>query len=248
MDVGSRCKLTVVACVLMFGLCVEAQTNSRAPKTSVVHKTAEVAGHVIWDKPCEGLCAAGRFPRYYEFVATDTVFKSVSDVLQELGFALNPKGLKPKDPEFNAESKRKEVHSFWTDLIPLDDATLKKFGTTRAALRLSDDVKVFYAIQIAFTCSAQNPLYEAALEDPKRTRERIANSHGTTASSETETQIDFAFSLILRKRGQKSTYVDDSSEYDNRPVLDWLYERITERIHQLKPDMQMDAETGDLLG
>jgi len=35
--------------------------------------------------------------RYYKFVDDDSVFKSVGDVLQELGFALDPKGLNPKN-------------------------------------------------------------------------------------------------------------------------------------------------------
>jgi hypothetical protein len=250
MGLVSGSRSLAIACVLLFCLHPEAQIDGKAPEDSVFRRKTTVPGRVIWDKPCVGLCAAGRYPRFYKFVDDDSVFKSVGDVLQELGFALNPKGLKPKEPQLTPESKETEVRFYWTDLIPLDDDTLKKVGTTRAALRLSDDAKIFYAIQVALRCSAHNPLYEAAVSDPRVTRQEIISQFGTsgTRSLSAETEVEFAFSLLVKKRGAKSTYVDESSEYDNRPILDWLYKKIAERIHELKPEILMDAETGGLMG
>jgi len=250
MAVASASKSFGIACVLLFCLRPEAQIDGKASEDSVFRRKTTAPGRVIWDKPCKGICAAGRYPRYYKFVDDDSVFKSVGDVLQELGFALNPKGLKPKEPQLTPESKETEVRFYWTDLIPLDDDTLKKIGTTRAALRLSDDANIFYAIQIALSCSTHNPLYEAAVNNPTVTRQQIINQFGIsgTRPPSAATEVEFAFSLLVKKRGAKSTYVNESSEYDNRPILDWLYKKIAERIDHLTPEILMDAETGALMG
>ena len=240
----------MVAGVLLISVGLGAQTGSN-PKSPVVRKTLDTAGEIDWGKPCAGQCAAGRQPRYYTFVDPEAVYKSIGDVLQELGFGLNPKGLKPKDNAFDTESKDAAGRLFWTDLIPLDDAMLRRFATTRAALRLTDDGKTFYAVQIAFSCDARNPLADMARENPNVAREEAVMSEsgipGSTARP-AATQVNFAFSLLLKKRGEKSTYLDDSSEYDNGPILDWLYEKIAARIHQLKPDSKIDANSGGALG
>ena len=135
MGVLAKSVFALVVWVSITCQCAQAQTDRGAPKTSVVRKTTSIAGNIVWNKPCDvgETCAAGRTPRYYKFVADEAVYESVSDVLQELGFGLNPKGLRPKEPQFNTESKKDEVRFFWTDIIPLDEAMLKRFATTVAA-------------------------------------------------------------------------------------------------------------------
>ena len=88
------------------------------------------------------------------------------------------------------------------------------------------------------------------MNNPTVTRQQIINQFGIsgTRPPSAATEVEFAFSLLVKKRGAKSTYVNESSEYDNRPILDWLYKKIAERIDHLTPEILMDAETGALMG
>jgi hypothetical protein len=227
-------------------LLTKAQVSSDTATSKATRKTATVPGSITWDPPCKGNCAAGRYPRLYQFVASDTIYKSIGDVLQGLGFAINPEDLRPKGPQFAAESQKGESCVYWTDLTTLSEDALKKFGTTRAKLGLSEDTNTLYAIQIAFTCSTRNPLYEALVRDPTGTTQRLRAESWTAKGMlhSASTEVNFEFSLLLKKRGLKSTYVDDLSGYDNRPILDWIYQKIVERLSQLKPDVRIDGETG----
>jgi hypothetical protein len=241
-------KLALVVFVMVSTLLTTAQVGKEGKDTTtskVIRKGATAPGYIQWDPPCTGHCAAGRYPRLYQFVASDTIYKSIGDVLQGLGFAIDPKDLRPKDPEFSVESQKKESCVYWTDLITLSEDTLKKFSTTRAKLGLSNDNNILYAIQVAFTCAAHNPLYEAVVQDPAGTSQKLRDeSWKGKMPRSAPTEVDFEFSLLLKKRGLKSTYVDDLSEYDNRPILDWIYQKIVERLGQLKPDVTIDTEGG----
>ena len=238
-------KLALVVFIMVSTLLTNAQVGNDTTTSKAIRKIATAPGYIQWDPPCSGNCAAGRYPRLYQFVANDTIYKSIGDVLQGLGFAIDPKDLRPKDHQFSPESQKKESCVYWTDLATLGEDALKKFGTTRAKLGLSDDKNTQYAIQIAFTCSAHNPLYEAVLQDPAGTSQKLRDESWTGKMPRSApTEVDFEFSLLLKKRGLKSAYVDDLSEYDNRPILDWIYQKIVERLGQLKPDVTIDTEGG----
>ncbi len=131
---------------------------------------------------------------------------AITDVLQDLGFSIRPKGHQPG-------RKPHSGYQIWTDQVPLDREALAEFRTSRTSLRLSTRSNIFYAYKIL----VHHRLVHA--REPRGERDAV----------------EVKYVLLLFKRGKLSRHIPVKSRYNNLPILNQIHEQIMDRVCTTAP-------------
>jgi len=208
------------------------KTKKLEPKIQIRTFELSVLSEVAEREPFGGgdkVASAGR-PISYRIVPANSFAFALESVLQDFGFSLNPRGFEkvPAECEHLTSSiedeEMQKAKIFWTDPVPLDERAMKALGVNRDLLGLNPDQKLFFEFQLAgcYSVKVNTPLPGAEF-------------------CSTEARLEMA--VLIDKRGAKSVFVPEKGPYNSKPLLDWFYQKMKEKISRLPKSKTIQSGT-----
>lgn len=242
-----RSLLTISVALLVAMPVAQAQDASKADPNDSIYIARD--GWVDYER-CTKVCAALGMPYQYNLYFTEDLARAIELAIQDLGFSLlPPANLAAASPKCSNDpakepSKRNPERVFSTDFINLSPELLKKFATSRGALRIDLDERIVYQLQLAGCYFILSDGVMTAQTQPELALREDLQRNGATPY---RTTIQLSVAAHMRKRGSLGAFVPVREDIDSKPLLDAIRGFVQARAEGVKPRSMHSTNAGEIV-
>lgn len=191
-------------------------------------------------RPCGEIgktCAALGDPYRYNVYSDIDITDSALSIIQGLGFSMNPSDIiyEFKDcAELSEKYKGKtkaNFNIFWTDYIALTPELLSTINLTSDDLSVNLSGSTIYQLQLLGCYYTEQDGHNRPFDNPEMAT--VLSNEYTT--SEYSTSVILTMTAKMRKRGEKSAFIQVTSSHNPIKILDKIGGDIAKAVTEINP-------------